>query len=142
VNQSANDIRLQLIEGWKEKEAKKQKLASMAAQEADKVHLQDLIQQAQDIGVVRKDNVFKEAITQQDQEIINQRVAAQRKTYLEYEKRELLKKFLKISIVHTYVTEEECKYALKECNDDEVWNIDLRSHTHIGGSMCVLYRLF
>ncbi len=46
---------------------------------------------------------------------------------MEYEKREFNKKSAKILNVHPYLSEDECKYALKECKDDEVshWVIRL-----------------
>lgn len=85
-----------------------------------KPNLHDLIDEGENITKIRKESVFSEAITKEDQEIIKQRVELQRKHYQKYEGRERMKKVAKVQSVHPYVTEEEIAHALKECNGDEV----------------------
>ena len=78
-----------------------------------------MIGEGQEITTIRKDNVFMDEVTEEEKSIIEQRVALQRKHYLEYERRELATKYRKVVRVHPYVTEEEVKYSLKQCKEDE-----------------------
>ncbi len=74
-----DDIRNLLIEALSKSKKDEE---SPSSPEEPQVNLHELIQEAQEISIVRKDNVFKEEITEDDQKIIQQRVAAQRKQYL------------------------------------------------------------
>jgi hypothetical protein len=60
------------------------------------------------------------SVTEEENKIIEKRVAAQRKHFEEYEKRERKKQLQKIFTVHPYLSEEEVLVALKHCKNNEV----------------------
>jgi hypothetical protein len=88
-------------------------------EDAEPHNLHDIIDEGQEIETVRKENVFAEEVTEEEQTIIEKRVALQRKHYMEYERREIAKRYKKVHRVHPYVTGEEVVYALKECKNEE-----------------------
>ncbi|KAI9258379.1 hypothetical protein EDC94DRAFT_521929, partial [Helicostylum pulchrum] len=74
------------------------------------------------IDIVKKENFFNEEVTEEEREIIAQRVALQQKQFAAYEKRENLRKSRKIRKMFDYVCDEEILELLKQCdeNEDEV----------------------
>jgi hypothetical protein len=80
----------------------------------------ELLNHQQTIATVRKDNVFASELTEEEQEIVRQRVDLQRKQFEQFMKRQNEKRTRKIRSIHPYITEREALQALKECNDDEV----------------------
>ena len=112
-----------LKEGWEER--KKEKMSEMTdgdeeeAGEDGKLLLDAVKKEADNIATVKKENVFKDDLTEEEQDIINKRVELQRKQYHEWERREYAKKTKKILSVHRHLTEQEAEYALKELRDDE-----------------------
>jgi len=81
--------------------------------------LQSFVTEASSIATVKKDDVFGTKLTEEEQRIIQQRVAHQRKQFEEFERRQSLKKISKIKSVHPFITEDEAKQALKESKQDE-----------------------
>ena len=72
------------------------------------------------ISKVRKENVFGEALTEDEKEIISQRLEIQKKNFEELQKKRQKKIHRKIKKVHPYLTEEEIDAALEECEKDDV----------------------
>ncbi|KAG2230629.1 hypothetical protein INT48_005897 [Thamnidium elegans] len=83
---------------------------------------QSLIEESKKIDIVKKENFFNEEVTEEEREIIAQRVALQQKQFAAYEKRENLRKSRKIRKMFDYVSDEEILELLKQCdeNEDEV----------------------
>lgn len=72
------------------------------------------------IEVVRKENFFNEEITEEEREIISQRVALQQRQFAAYEKREKIRKSVKIWNMFDFICEEEIDELLEDCSNDEV----------------------
>lgn len=80
---------------------------------------QKMLEESKTIEVVRKENFFNEEITEEEREIISQRVALQQRRFAAYEKREKIRKSVKIWTMFDFVCEEEIKELLEDCNNDE-----------------------
>lgn len=70
------------------------------------------------LETVRKDRVFEEDITQEEMDIIQQRVLLQQRQFETFQRREFLRKSRKIRKVFPHLTDDELREALKEFNDD------------------------
>lgn len=75
---------------------------------------------SKNIEVVRKENFFNEEITEEERDIISQRVALQQRQFAAYEIRENKRKSEKIWKMFDYICDEEVKELLKDCDNDEV----------------------
>ncbi|KAG9305199.1 hypothetical protein G9A89_010707 [Geosiphon pyriformis] len=71
------------------------------------------------IGTIRKPSLFSTQVTETEQDIIDKRVALQQRQYAEFERRELERKSTKIRAVFEFVSDEEIKESLKDCENDE-----------------------
>eukprot|EP01137_Pigoraptor_chileana_P035033 Opistho-2@28467 len=80
---------------------------------------ESLFKENDKIATVRKERVFQEEVTEGDLSIIQQRVELQQKQYEEYKKKEERRKYAKISVVYDYLTDEEIRYMLTECEEEE-----------------------
>lgn len=78
---------------------------------------------------MRKENFFSEEVTEEERDIIAKRVALQQRQFAEFERRETLRKSTKIRAMFEYVSDEEIKEMLVDCNHDEV---NLFAYTCIG----------
>lgn len=89
----------EICEAYKNREAERIDRLNAIIKEAENVHLNDLVEEAAEIATVRKDNVFQSEVTNEEKEIIKQRVDLQRKQYQEYIKRYtvFLNRYTKIS---------------------------------------------
>ncbi|OBZ81354.1 hypothetical protein A0J61_10597, partial [Choanephora cucurbitarum] len=67
----------------------------------------------------RKKNFFNEEVTEEEREIIAQRVALQQRQFAAYEVREKARKSNRIRTVFDYVTDEEITELLNDSNQDE-----------------------
>ncbi|KAI9361513.1 hypothetical protein BD770DRAFT_383558 [Pilaira anomala] len=83
---------------------------------------QTLLEESKKIDIVKKENFFNEEVTEEEREIIAQRVALQQRQFAAYEKREIVRKSRKIRKIFDYICDEEILELLKECdeNEDEV----------------------
>eukprot|EP00242_Pyramimonas_sp_CCMP2087_P017239 CAMPEP_0198225820 /NCGR_PEP_ID=MMETSP1445-20131203/102688_1 /TAXON_ID=36898 /ORGANISM="Pyramimonas sp., Strain CCMP2087" /LENGTH=216 /DNA_ID=CAMNT_0043905457 /DNA_START=49 /DNA_END=695 /DNA_ORIENTATION=+ len=90
-------------------------------EEAKEGSMAELYEQGdKSIARIRNNNVFERDVTQTEQDIIDQRVALQRKMFEEYEKREKQRKVQEIIGVCTDLSEAEAQVALEEsggCED-------------------------
>jgi hypothetical protein len=75
---------------------------------------------SKNIEIVKKDNFFYEEVTEEEREIIAQRVALQQRQFAAYERREHVRKSKRIRKMFDYVCDEEILELLKDCNEDEV----------------------
>ncbi|ORY07750.1 hypothetical protein K493DRAFT_332660 [Basidiobolus meristosporus CBS 931.73] len=73
----------------------------------------------QEIATVRKDNMFSGEVTEQEMDIIAQRVAIQQRRFAEFERREFEQKARKIRTMFDYLSDDEIKHALKQWSNDE-----------------------
>ncbi|KAK9759614.1 hypothetical protein K7432_017208 [Basidiobolus ranarum] len=73
----------------------------------------------QEIATVRKDNMFSSEVTEQEMDIIAQRVAIQQRRFAEFERREFEQKARKIRSMFDYLSDEEIKHSLKQWSNDE-----------------------
>lgn len=69
---------------------------------------------------MKKENFFNEEVTEEEKEIIAQRVALQQRQFAAYERREHVRKSIKILKMFDYICDEEIVELLKDCNHDEV----------------------
>ena len=113
-------LRNLLIQQWEERQKKEleEDYTEHDAQGASDA--KQLLNHHSTIATVRKDNVFTSELTEEEQEIVRQRVELQRKQFEQFMKRQNEKRTRKIRSIHPYITEREALQALKECNDDEV----------------------
>ncbi|CAO3618423.1 unnamed protein product [Mucor hiemalis] len=80
---------------------------------------QKMLEESKTIEVVRKENFFNEEITEEEREIISQRVALQQRQFAAYEKREKIRKSVKIWNMFDFICEEEIDELLEDCSNDE-----------------------
>ncbi|ORX81632.1 hypothetical protein K493DRAFT_308021 [Basidiobolus meristosporus CBS 931.73] len=73
----------------------------------------------EEIATVRKDNMFSTEVTEQEMDIIAQRVALQQRRFAEFERKEFEQKARKIRTMFDYLSDEEIKHALKQWSNDE-----------------------
>ncbi|KAK9767379.1 hypothetical protein K7432_002864 [Basidiobolus ranarum] len=73
----------------------------------------------EEIATIRKDNMFSGEVTEQEMDIIAQRVAIQQRRFAEFERREFEQKARKIRTMFDYLCDEEIKHALKQWSNDE-----------------------
>ncbi|KAI8098213.1 uncharacterized protein B0P05DRAFT_460434 [Gilbertella persicaria] len=88
---------------------------------------------SKNIEVVRKKNFFNEEVTEEEREIIAQRVALQQRQFAAYEYREKVRKSNKIRTVFDYVTDEEITELLEDCHQDEdevIYNLTKQGYLH------------
>ncbi|CAG8607895.1 6912_t:CDS:10 [Ambispora leptoticha] len=71
------------------------------------------------IETVRKPSLFSSQVTETEQDIIDKRVALQQRQYAEFERREFERKSRKIRAVFEFLSDEEIKEALQDCDNDE-----------------------
>eukprot|EP00002_Diphylleia_rotans_P002930 TRINITY_DN11920_c0_g1_i1.p1 TRINITY_DN11920_c0_g1~~TRINITY_DN11920_c0_g1_i1.p1 ORF type:complete len:611 (-),score=139.88 TRINITY_DN11920_c0_g1_i1:224-2056(-) len=82
--------------------------------------LKKLLEKDSEISVVRKTDVFKEDVTEEEQSIIRQRTELMQLKFAEFEKREIKMKVRQIREMHPYMREAECIFALKNmCENRE-----------------------
>ncbi|KAI9506741.1 hypothetical protein BX070DRAFT_218463 [Coemansia spiralis] len=81
-------------------------------------HVKALIQQSDAIKRVRKERIFEDEVTEEEQAIIQQRVALQQKQFAEFERREFAHKARRIRNVYSYLDNEEIREALKDSQND------------------------
>ncbi|KAL0077084.1 hypothetical protein F4703DRAFT_1961411, partial [Phycomyces blakesleeanus] len=74
---------------------------------------------SQKIETVRKQSFFSEEVTEEERDIIAQRVALQQRKFAEFERREKNRKSVKIRQMFDHVNEEEITEMLQDCNQDE-----------------------
>ena len=72
------------------------------------------------IATIRKANVFSEAVSQKEQDIIEQRVKQQQKQLQFFEDRDKQQKYTWIKRMHPYITMEEALEAISLSDGDEV----------------------
>ncbi|KND00622.1 uncharacterized protein SPPG_09139 [Spizellomyces punctatus DAOM BR117] len=105
-----------LRRNWQEKQHRK----ANGEEETDlRDTIQELRQQSDAIQTVRKERVFDDEITEEEMDIIQQRVALQQRQFQEYQRRENARKFAKIRNMFEYLRTEEIEEALEEANNDE-----------------------
>ncbi|KAI7864877.1 hypothetical protein BDF14DRAFT_1829766 [Spinellus fusiger] len=97
---------------------KQKPLVTETSQNNPQTPLQSLFN-SQNIETVRKQNFFSEEVTEEEQNIIAQRVALQQRQFAEYERREKNRKSSKILQIFDYVNEEEIEEILQDCSQDE-----------------------
>ncbi|KAI8321692.1 hypothetical protein GQ54DRAFT_297874 [Martensiomyces pterosporus] len=81
-------------------------------------HVKSLIQQSDAIKRVRKERIFEDEVTEEEMDIIKQRVALQQKQFAEFERREFAHKAQRIRLMFSYLDDEEIREALKEGKND------------------------
>ncbi|KAJ1740662.1 hypothetical protein LPJ78_003384 [Coemansia sp. RSA 989] len=81
-------------------------------------HVKSLIQQSDAIQRVRKERIFEDEVTEEEMEIIKQRVALQQQQFAEFERREFAHKAQRIRQMYRYLDDEEIREALKEGSND------------------------
>ncbi|KAJ1648063.1 hypothetical protein J3B02_003893 [Coemansia erecta] len=81
-------------------------------------HVKSLIEQSDAIKRVRKERIFEDEVTEEEQSIIQQRVALQQKQFAEFERREFAHKARRIRQMYSYLDDEEIREALKEGKND------------------------
>ncbi|KAJ2853045.1 hypothetical protein GGI22_005026 [Coemansia erecta] len=81
-------------------------------------HVKSLIKQSDAIRRVRKDRIFEDEVTEEEQSIIQQRVALQQRQFAEFERREFAHKSRRIRNVYGYLDDEEMREALVEARND------------------------
>ncbi|KAJ2550822.1 hypothetical protein EV175_003925 [Coemansia sp. RSA 1933] len=81
-------------------------------------HVKALIQQSDAIKRVRKERIFEDEVTEEEQSIIQQRVALQQRQFAEFERREFAHKSQRIRNVYGYLDDEEMREALAEAQND------------------------
>lgn len=81
--------------------------------------LKNSLLESKNIEIVRKKNFFNEEVTEEEREIIAQRVALQQRQFAAYEVREKARKSNRIRTVFDYVTDEEITELLNDSNQDE-----------------------
>ncbi|KAJ1948525.1 hypothetical protein FBU59_001553, partial [Linderina macrospora] len=81
-------------------------------------HVKSLIQQSDAIKRVRKERIFEDEVTEEEMDIIKQRVALQQRQFAEFERREFAHKAERIRQMYSYLDDEEIREALKEGRND------------------------
>ncbi|KAJ2750895.1 hypothetical protein IWQ56_006959, partial [Coemansia nantahalensis] len=81
-------------------------------------HVRSLIQQSDAIRRVRKERIFEDEVTEEEMEIIQQRVALQRQQFAEFERKEFAHKAQRIRNMFSYLDDDEIREALKEGEND------------------------
>ncbi|KAJ1664603.1 hypothetical protein IW140_003995 [Coemansia sp. RSA 1813] len=81
-------------------------------------HVKSLIQQSDAIRRVRKERIFEDEVTEEEQSIIQQRVALQQRQFAEFERREFAHKSRRIRNMYGYLDDEEMREALVEARND------------------------
>ncbi|CAO3601179.1 unnamed protein product [Absidia cylindrospora] len=76
-------------------------------------------EESEAITVVKKNNVFGTEMTDNEMDIIQQRVARQQQQFAEYEHKEKIRKFKKVYAIFDYLTMEEMEEMLIDCKNDE-----------------------
>ncbi|KAI9033857.1 hypothetical protein CLU79DRAFT_725861 [Phycomyces nitens] len=97
---------------------KQSPLATDTSNEAGQESLQSLFEN-QKIETVRKQSFFSEEVTEEERDIIAQRVALQQRQFAEFERREKNRKSIKIRQMFDHVNDEEITEMLQDCNQDE-----------------------
>jgi len=115
---STSSIREALAKQWDEKQ--KKELEEDFSEGAGNGDAKEVLQSQQMIATIRKDNVFASDLTEEENEIVRQRVELQRKQFEQFLRRQNEKRTRKIRSIHPYITEQEALQALKECHEDEV----------------------
>ena len=69
---------------------------------------------------MRKQSFFSEELTEEERDIVAQRVALQQRQFMEYERREKIRKSKKIRNMFEHVNDEEIEEMLVDCDGDEV----------------------
>ncbi|KAI8144803.1 hypothetical protein BJV82DRAFT_667355 [Fennellomyces sp. T-0311] len=75
--------------------------------------------ESQKIETVRKQSFFSEELTEEERDIVAQRVALQQRQFMEYERREKIRKSKKIRNMFEHVNDEEIQEMLVDCDGDE-----------------------
>ncbi|KAI8329176.1 hypothetical protein EDC96DRAFT_452534 [Choanephora cucurbitarum] len=93
----------------------------------------DFLLFSKNIETVRKKNFFNEEVTEEEREIIAQRVALQQRQFAAYEVREKARKSNRIRTVFDYVTDEEITELLNDSNQDEAIIYNLTKPGYLNG---------
>ena len=81
--------------------------------------LKEIIKETESIQSVRKANVFSTEVTEEEAEIIAQRIHLQQLQHSQYEKVELERKMINLLEIFPYYSREEVLYALSELKESE-----------------------
>ncbi|KAJ2160225.1 hypothetical protein GGF46_002434 [Coemansia sp. RSA 552] len=81
-------------------------------------HVKSLIQQSEAIKRVRKERIFEDEVTEEEMDIIKQRVALQQQQFAEFERREFAHNAQRIRNMYSYLHDDEIREALKEGSND------------------------
>lgn len=73
-----------------------------------------------DLEIIRKENFFKEELTEEERDLVAKRVLMHQKLVKRHERREKRRKSKKIRIMFDYVNDEEIDEMLLDCKGDEV----------------------
>lgn len=123
IEDKKQSIREKLIEKKeKEKETQSKKKINGEIEEnvTNCTALNDFVERNNSIATVRKENVFVDGVTVDEQKIIDQRVKLQQKQFEFFEQREKQQKYSWIKRMHPYITMDEALAALDLCSGDEV----------------------
>ena len=123
IEDKKQSIREKLIEKKeKEKETQSKKKINGEIEEnvTNCTALNDFVERNNSIATVRKENVFVDGVTVDEQKIIDQRVKLQQKQFEFFEQREKQQKYSWIKRMHPYITMDEALAALDICSGDEV----------------------
>ncbi|CDH56948.1 ubox domain containing protein [Lichtheimia corymbifera JMRC:FSU:9682] len=72
-----------------------------------------------DLEIIRKENFFKEELTEEERDLVAKRVLMHQKLVKKHERREKRRKSKKIRIMFDYVNDEEIDEMLNDCKGDE-----------------------
>lgn len=95
-------------------------------------NIKDLMGTANQLPTVQKESFFSEEVTEEERELIRQRVEMQRRQFQEFERRNRLRRTQAIRRDFKHVRMEEALQAIAECNNDEeeaytfltdIWNL-------------------
>lgn len=82
--------------------------------------LSQIIKQGDEIAKVKKQNVYSNDITQDEQKIIDQRVEQQKKQFQIFEEKDRKQKAHSLQKIHPHITHDEAIQAIQLCDSDEV----------------------
>ncbi|KAJ3161465.1 hypothetical protein HDU86_007247 [Geranomyces michiganensis] len=92
-------------------------------EEAISTSLKDTIdeirQESDAIQTVRKERVFDDEVTEEEMNIIQQRVALQQRQFREYQRREAARKVAKVRSMFDFLKKQDIEAALGDANEDE-----------------------
>ncbi|KJE94945.1 hypothetical protein CAOG_08894 [Capsaspora owczarzaki ATCC 30864] len=81
--------------------------------------LEDVMKEGDSIDTVRKEQVFRDSLTENDLAIIEKRIALQKQQFEAFKRKDAQTRIKKLLSVYPYLTEEEARFALEECRDED-----------------------